>query len=82
MVYRLILDIKSLLVDTSIKRVPDLSHTRLIWYLIPVLILVSNLIMRLTLVTTYVSGCVTKKKGKIKRTNLIALKKSKHGQNL
>jgi hypothetical protein len=56
MVYRLILDIKSLLVDTSIKRVLDLSHTILVWYLIPVLISVLDPITRPTLVTTYVSG--------------------------
>jgi hypothetical protein len=56
MVYRLILDLKSLLVGTGIKLVPELIHIRLVWYLIPVLISVSDPTTRPTLVTTYVSG--------------------------
>ncbi len=45
LVYRLVWDwyyLKSLPACTGIKLVPDLGHTRLVWYLIPVLIPVSD----------------------------------------
>jgi hypothetical protein len=45
LVYRLVWDwyyLKSLPACTGIKLIPDLGHTRLVWYLIPVLIPVSD----------------------------------------